>query len=324
MCYSAKVRQDLRELAREFGAEVDWAAMEDLFHRRLDSADPQKPNVRVASGLEWNFSQPQSFLDRRIQADIDRFNAKLAPLLEEKRRAQETRVEKATQLLRTPQALSKTRLAKAQTDVRVGTDKVRAFGERLAQLAAPQKDHNRIFPDDYVPLLVRDGERLVIRPMRYSCRIPRTPPGYPEPFNARRDRLNEVWPSVYGSQHGILVVQSFFEKVDQHRYEHRELRPGEPQTSIELHFQPTPAIDMRVPCVWSQVPRKGEPDLYSFALITDDPPAEVAAAGHDRCPIALKEEYLSEWLAPAGLSHERLQAILLDRQRPYFENRLAA
>ncbi len=145
MCYSAKVRQDLRELAREIGAEVDWPAIEELFHRRLDSPDPEKPNIRVANALEWNFSHPQSFLDRRIQADIDRFNSKLVPLLEEKRLAQETRVEQATELLKTPKALSKTRLAKAHKDVRVGTDKVRALGARLAQLAAPQKDHNRIF-----------------------------------------------------------------------------------------------------------------------------------------------------------------------------------
>ena len=36
----------------------------------------------------------------------------------------------------------------------------------------------------------------------------------------------------------------------------------------------------------------GEPDLLSFAAITDEPPPEVAAAGHDRCIIPLPESAL--------------------------------
>jgi hypothetical protein len=34
-------------------------------------------------------------------------------------------------------------------------------------------------------------------------------------------------------------------------------------------------------------------DLWSFAAITDEPPQEVAAAGHDRCIIPIKEEHLN-------------------------------
>jgi len=39
------------------------------------------------------------------------------------------------------------------------------------------------------------------------------------------------------------------------------------------------ACDM--PPISGQVP--SEPDLLTFAAITDDPPEEIAAAGHDRC-----------------------------------------
>ena len=35
---------------------------------------------------------------------------------------------------------------------------------------------------------------------------------------------------------------------------------------------------------------KTDPDVYSFAAVTDDPPPEVAATGHNRCIIAIKPE----------------------------------
>ena len=62
----------------------------------------------------------------------------------------------------------------------------------------------------------------------------------------------------------------------------------------------------------------------SFALITNEPPAEVAAAGHDRCIIPIRPENIDAWLNldPANLAAQ--YAILDDRERPYYEHRLAA
>jgi putative SOS response-associated peptidase YedK len=45
----------------------------------------------------------------------------------------------------------------------------------------------------------------------------------------------------------------------------------------------------------------------------DEPPADVAAAGHDRCIINLRPEHVDAWLTPGGRSTEELQAILSDR-----------
>ena len=64
--------------------------------------------------------------------------------------------------------------------------------------------------------------------------------------------------------------------------------------------------------------------MLSFAAITDEPPAEVAAAGHDRMIINLKPEHLDAWLRPEGKSLEELQAILSDRQTPYYEHEVMA
>jgi len=78
---------------------------------------------------------------------------------------------------------------------------------------------------------------------------------------------------------------------------------------------------MLVACLWSHW-QEGDESLLSFAAITDEPPAEVAAAGHDRC-IPIKAENLDPWFDPK----RDLQAayrILDERWRPYYEHRLAA
>jgi putative SOS response-associated peptidase YedK len=59
----------------------------------------------------------------------------------------------------------------------------------------------------------------------------------------------------------------------------------------------------------------------SFALITDEPPEEVAAAGHDRCVIPIKPQHLEAWLNPDPRNLQAMQAILDDRERPFFEHR---
>ena len=61
-----------------------------------------------------------------------------------------------------------------------------------------------------------------------------------------------------------------------------------------------------------------------IADVTDEPPPEIAATGHQRCIISLKEENVREWLAPAGLSRDRLEAILGDKEVPYYEHGVAA
>jgi putative SOS response-associated peptidase YedK len=74
--------------------------------------------------------------------------------------------------------------------------------------------------------------------------------------------------------------------------------------------------------VWDEGPGGGS--LLSFAAITDEPPAEVAAAGHDRMIISIQPENVDAWLTPEGRSDTELQAILSDRQNPYYEHAVMA
>jgi len=81
---------------------------------------------------------------------------------------------------------------------------------------------------------------------------------------------------------------------------------------------------MLVACLWSRWSGSGEPDLLSFAAITDEPRPEVAAAGHDRCIVPIKPENIDAWLNPNASDLATSQAILDDRDRPFYEHRLAA
>ena len=64
--------------------------------------------------------------------------------------------------------------------------------------------------------------------------------------------------------------------------------------------------------------------LDSFAFITDEPPAEVAAAGDDRCIIPLRRELTTTWLTPDPQHLSAQYAVLDDRERPYYEHQLLA
>jgi putative SOS response-associated peptidase YedK len=162
--------------------------------------------------------------------------------------------------------------------------------------------------------------------MRYQCRPAGKPAfydtKYPGTYNARRDSLEGFWKDQFGSHHAIMVANAFFENVSKHRTEGRELREGEKEENVVLEFRPKPTQDMLLACLWSHW-TEGEESLLSFAAITDEPPAEVAAAGHDRCVIPIKAENLDAWLDPKG-DLQVAYRILDDRWRPYYEHRLAA
>ena len=120
------------------------------------------------------------------------------------------------------------------------------------------------------------------------------------------------------------MAKSFYENVALHDFERRALAEGEKSKNVVLHFNPRSSTPMFVACVWDLWRAPGKPDLYSFAAITDEPPAEVAATGHDRCIIPLEAAAIDAWLDPTNAGRAALAALLDRRERPYFEHRLAA
>jgi putative SOS response-associated peptidase YedK len=319
MCYSAKVEQDLRGLSKRYRADIAWEDFDELYRRRLELND-----VKVARGLERNFARPTTDLERQTKSYIDQYAAQVTAKWETEVFAQRKRGGAAEESLRTKETKS------ARENVRIATKKIESLLERLADLkrSEPGKDDGRIFPMMYAPVLVQEDGRTLIRPMRYTCRLAGKPADYdvryPGTYNARRDSLSGFWNNVYGRNHAVMVVSGFFENVPRHLYEHRELGPGEQPQNVVLEFDPRPAAEMLVACVWDRWRDRSGNDLYSFAAVTDEPPEEVAATGHQRCVVALREQNLHEWLAPASISRDRLDAILSDRECLVYEHQIAA
>jgi putative SOS response-associated peptidase YedK len=153
--------------------------------------------------------------------------------------------------------------------------------------------------------------------MRYGCRIAGKPASYdikfPGTYNARRDNLHEFWKPCFGYTHGIVVVDVFYENVSRAKMEGRALAEAEQDENVVLEFKRSTGGQMLVARLLSKWAAPSEPSLLSLAAITDEPPPEVTAAGHDRCIIPVKEEHVEAWLNPTPPNLDVLYAILDNR-----------
>jgi putative SOS response-associated peptidase YedK len=320
MCYSAQVQADYRKFVRMFGAIMDIAEFSRLFFERAEGVSKAK----IPKAMEDSFAEPKTDAEREIKASIDQFNAAQSAKLEQDLFKQRKRLADAERTLQT-------KITKAATESqRIATDKI-AWNlgklDDIQRTTAKSRD-SRIFPGHYAPVLVMENGELVVKPMRYQCRIAGKPASYdvkyPGTYNARRDNLEGFWKPCFGYTHGVMLVDVFYENVSKAKMEGTLSETHEQAENVVLEFRPSDGQLMMVACLWSRWSAPGEPDLLSFAAITDEPPEEVAAAGHDRCIIPIKRENIEAWMNPDPKDLASLYAILDDRHRPYYKHRLAA
>jgi putative SOS response-associated peptidase YedK len=304
-----------RKLSRQLGIRMDYAEVEKLFFRRLEDS-----SITVSRGFEANFDDPVSDQEKRIKGAIDEHRWRMAAKFEKDLFSQKTR------LVNAERSLKEKETKKAREDVRIATTKIGVLTKKLSELRSSEvkQEDNRIFPMVYAGVIIKRGAENLLTPMRYFCRPAGKPSFYdrkfPGLYNARRDNLEKFWGEQFGSHHAVMVVESFYENVKRHTMEHRELAAGESETNVVLQFKPEPAQLMYVACLWSHWTDSQAPDVRGFAAITDEPPADIAAAGHDRCIINLKPEHVEAWLSPEGRTTKELQEILSDRQVPVFQH----
>jgi putative SOS response-associated peptidase YedK len=319
MCFSAQCWAAYHRYAREFGADISIKEFAKLYgYRRTTRA------IKIPKAMDSAFADPQTDQEWEVKALIDEYNAGQArtwetELFELRKRLADA--ERVLQVKTTKKALEEQRIASGKIEQRQGW----LAALRRAELV---DEDSRIFPNWYAPVMISEGGRRVVKPMRYGCRLAGKPANYdqrfPGTYNARRNNLTGYWKDAFGHTHGIMVVTRFFENVSRHRMESRDLAPDETEENVVLEFTPKPGHDMLVACLWSHWVGAGGEDLLSFAAITDEPPPEIAAAGHDRCIISIKPENIDAWLNPEASNLDALQAILQDRDQPYYEHRLAA
>ena len=321
MCYSSQIRAEYTKYVRMFGADISIKEYFDIYWRRLGEPESR---IRIPKAMDFDFADPQTDEAREIKGIIDEYNRRQTTESEQELFKQRKRYADAERTL-----LSKPTKAAAESK-RIAADKIEALLTRLADLkrTTPEERDARIFPGWYAPVLIVENGRKVVKPMRYQCRPAGKPAShdfkFPGTYNARRDNLEGFWKGQFGHTHGIAIFNAFYENVNKHRTEGRELREGETVENVILEFRPRPTQDMLVACLWSRWSAPGQSDLLSFAAITDDPPPEIAAAGHDRCIIPIKPEHVEAWLDPNPKDLAAQYAILDDRERPYYEHQLAA
>lgn len=299
-----------RKFQRETGSTMDVNTYVEVFWVQRGK-DPLRKRPRVPRALERDILQhgPPDV------AEMIRYWDELETTsLEQEIFAQRKRVVEAERKLQVKAT------KKAEDDVRIGRDKVSRALARLDDLRRkdPEDRDFRIYPGSYVPVIVSEGGKRVVKLMRYQCRPAGKPANYdsryPGTYNARRDSLSGFWKAQFGHTHGLMVATRFYENVE-----------GTDGRNHVLEFVPRDGEPMLIACLWSHWtdPAGKEPDLLSFAAITDDPEPEVAAAGHDRTIINIKPEHIDAWLNPQG-NTEAMQAIFDDKRHPYYEHREAA
>lgn len=217
----------------------------------------------------------------------------------------------------------------------------------------------RIFPGTHAPVSFLKNGRRCTELMRYGAYAPaeiKDPRKYTT-FNARRDNLDSpFWSTAFMRHHGFVVLQAFYEWVEvkdllaagvvtvaqvkeefRRQAEERKAKilasgkkyaptPTEKKDprfrKIIIEFKPEDGSDLYVPVIFNRNPIKDELSPYcGFAIVTDEPTPEIAAAGHDRCPIILREDAIAQWL-DVGRTKSELEKLLVQRQKITFRHGL--
>lgn len=325
MCYSAQIWADFRKYER-LGGQLNIKEFTKLAGWTRKNRTWVKVVPRVLRHAMTDAASARLPLDTVEEARAA--DAEAIALIAAEIGAQEERLAEANAKLASAKPTKK-----AENDRRVATNKIAAGRKKLEEMKAPAPANgiDRMWPGQFAPVLIRDpetGERTVV-PMRYRCRLPgwteADEVAKPGTYNARRDKLATVWRRVFGYNHGVIVVSRFYESVYLHDLQQRPLAPGEREQSVEIMFTPRTGQELFVACLWTYAEGVGdEPGFYTFAAITDDPPPEVAAAGHDRCLVPIREENIDAWLDPDPKNLAAMLAILDDRERPYYEHEVVA
>ena len=170
----------------------------------------------------------------------------------------------------------------------------------------------RVYPGYFAPVIIHAEGSRVVTPMRYRVRPNGSSSEIPSKynvFNCRLDALQtrQTWKRLFGRQHALFPFVRFYEWVE---------REGRKQ---QVAFSPQEHEIMWAPALYdSWQSADGRLFFYSFAIVTDEPPPEVSAAGHDRCPIFLHKDAIDDWLQPQRFKTSELYDLLNHRENERF------
>lgn len=308
MCYSAQIEASYRAYIRKYGAHIDIHEYVKIANRDLKKA---REWGKVPIGVMRAFDQAETSAEQEIAKSFRRGLAAKIKDEQDEVSALRVRLAQAESKLAGPKPTRK-----ATEDKRIATNKIALAERRIADLHRLDliPSDSRMWPGSIVPvMIVREGKR-VVTPMRYRCRPwfvdEKFEKDRPGTYNARMDSLETFWRPLFGRNHAVVIVNSFYENVE---------RDGK---ATEIRFTPQDQEPMIVACLWSEW-GEGDERLLSFAIITDNPPPEVAAAGHDRMIVRIRPEDMDAWLNPDPGNLQALYDIFDRRPRPYYEHEIS-
>jgi len=62
MCYSAMVKQQVKQLAMKYDARIDYELLQNMFYRRLTD-----DTIKISKALEAEFYDPQNSEEKEIK-----------------------------------------------------------------------------------------------------------------------------------------------------------------------------------------------------------------------------------------------------------------
>ena len=169
------------------------------------------------------------------------------------------------------------------------------------------QNNPRIYPYYFAPITVVKQNQRVILPMRYRLRPKGTENEVPNKYNLYNARLDSLrsrssWRHLLGKQHGLLAFRAFFEWVEGPQQKKKVIQFSPLDRNRSLLIAPV-LFD-----IWVAADQSS--GFASFAVITTEPFADVAAAGHDRSPIILPRHLWSKWLQTDRLTPREAVDIL--------------
>jgi putative SOS response-associated peptidase YedK len=190
---------------------------------------------------------------------------------------------------------------------------LKTLSEKNPKVFKMPDEENRIFPNVFAPVLIKEKNDRIILPMRYRIRPNGTKEEIPSKYNlynARSDSLftRSTWIKILKNTRGIVPFKRFFEWV----------QTDEPKKKLGV-FYPTGMEYMWAPCLTDEwISLDGVTKIKSFAIITTDPPEEILRAGHNRYPIFLKRELIEDWISNRPLTNEKMLEILEEKEKVRF------
>lgn len=190
---------------------------------------------------------------------------------------------------------------------------------KASQFRYALQEEGRVYPGNFAPVIVSDGGKRKLVPMRYRVRPAGTPKELPSKynlFNCRIDSLESrpTWRRLLGRNHALFPFVRFHEWVED--------KNGK---KIQISFAPDDRQLMWAPALfdtWTSY--DGKITFRSIAIVTDDPPPEISECGHDRCPVFLSQNAIDRWLTPADREPTELLEILQERETVHYHHEMAA